>query len=46
MERGEPLRQPTAALVGCGLVAAIGVVGAIAVAGSHGIAPHGIGFTG
>jgi hypothetical protein len=28
------------------LVGVIGVVGAIAVAGGHGIAPNGIGFTG
>jgi membrane associated rhomboid family serine protease len=46
IELAERRRQSTAALVGCALVAAVGVVGAIAVAGSHGIAPHGIGFTG
>jgi membrane associated rhomboid family serine protease len=46
IELAERRRQPNAALVGCILVAAIGVVGAIAVAGSHGIAPNGIGFTG
>jgi len=46
IELAERRRQSTAALVGCALVGAIGVIGAIAVAGSHGIAPHGIGFTG
>jgi membrane associated rhomboid family serine protease len=46
VELAERRRQSTSALIGCGVVAAIGVVGAIAVAGSHGIAPHGIGFTG
>jgi membrane associated rhomboid family serine protease len=45
-ELAERRRQPTAALVGCVLVAVIGIVGAIAVAGGHGIAPNGIGFTG
>jgi membrane associated rhomboid family serine protease len=46
IEFAERRRQPSTALLGCLIVAAIGVVGAIAVAGSHGIAPHGIGFTG
>jgi membrane associated rhomboid family serine protease len=46
VELGERRRQSSSALIGCAVVAIIGVVGAIAVAGSHGIAPHGIGFTG
>ncbi len=46
VELAERRRQGVAALVGCALIGAIGVVGAIAVAGGHGIAPHGIGFTG
>ena len=46
IELGERRRQTTMALLGCGVVAAIGVIGAIAVAGGHGIAPNGIGFTG
>ncbi len=46
VELGERRRQPAAALVGCLLVAAVGVIGAIAVAGGQGIAPNGIGFTG
>jgi membrane associated rhomboid family serine protease len=36
-------RQPVA-VAGCLLVAAISFAGAIAVAGSHGLTPHGIGF--
>ena len=39
-------RLPAAALVGCTLVAVASVVGALAVAGGTGIAPHGISFTG
>ncbi len=46
VEFGERRREPRVALAGCALVGVIGVVGAIAVAGGHGIAPHGIGFTG
>ncbi len=46
IELGERRRQTTMALLGCVVVAAIGVIGAIAVAGGHGIAPNGIGFTG
>src|SRR5436309_1034144 len=37
VELAERRRQPTAALVGCALIGITGVVGAIAVAGSHGI---------
>ncbi len=46
VELGERRRQTTLALLGCVVVAAIGVIGAIAVAGGHGIAPNGIGITG
>jgi membrane associated rhomboid family serine protease len=41
VEVGERRRMPQAALAGCALVGVISVVGAIAVAGSHGIAPNG-----
>jgi membrane associated rhomboid family serine protease len=46
VEVGERRRQTTVALAAIVLIGALGVVGAIAVAGGHGIAPHGIGFTG
>jgi membrane associated rhomboid family serine protease len=46
VEVGERRRQQAVALAGIALIGALGVVGAIAVAGGHGIAPHGIGFTG
>ena len=46
VELGERRRQTTVALAGIVLIGALGVVGAIAVAGGHGIAPNGIGFTG
>jgi len=46
VEVDERRRLPAAALAGCGLLAAVSVVGALAVAGAHGIAPNGIGFTG
>jgi membrane associated rhomboid family serine protease len=36
----------SAALVACGAVAAVSVVGAVAVAGSHGLTPHGLTFGG
>ncbi len=39
---GERRRMPAAAIAGCVLVAALSVVGAIAVAGSAGLAPNGI----
>jgi hypothetical protein len=35
--------QPLA-LLGCLLVAAVSFAGAIAVAGGHGLTPHGVGF--
>jgi membrane associated rhomboid family serine protease len=41
VEVGERRRMQRWALAGCGLVGVISVVGAIAVAGSHGIAPNG-----
>jgi hypothetical protein len=34
------------ALIACAAISALSVYGAIAVAGSHGLAPNGIGFTG
>jgi membrane associated rhomboid family serine protease len=46
VEVGERRRQQAVALAGIALIGALGVVGAIAVAGGHGIAPHGLGFTG
>ncbi len=46
VEVGERRRQRAVALAGIALIGVLGVVGAIAVAGGHGIAPHGIGFTG
>jgi membrane associated rhomboid family serine protease len=44
VEFGERRRQRTAALLGCAAVGAIGVALAIAVAGSHGLTPGGVGF--
>ena len=44
IQLGEKRGSELGALLGCVAVAAVGVVGAIAVAGSNGIAPHGIGF--
>jgi membrane associated rhomboid family serine protease len=46
VELGEHRRMETAALAACLLVAAISVAGAIAVAGSSGLTPNGIGFGG
>jgi membrane associated rhomboid family serine protease len=43
-ELDERRHMRAAALAGCGLVAALSVVGAIAVAGSHGLTPNGIGL--
>jgi membrane associated rhomboid family serine protease len=45
VELDERRRLTGAALAGCALVAVVSVVGALAVAGAHGIAPNGIGFT-
>ncbi len=44
VQLAERRRRPGVALAGCVLVAAAGFAAAIAVAGSHGIAPNGIGF--
>jgi membrane associated rhomboid family serine protease len=44
VELGERRRMTTVALAGCVVVAALSVVGAIAVAGGTGLTPHGIGF--
>jgi membrane associated rhomboid family serine protease len=41
---GERRRMPAAALAGCALVAVISVAAAIAVAGSHGLTPNGLGL--
>ena len=46
VELAERRRQPAAALIGCLVLAAISVAASIAVAGGHGLAPSGIGFTG
>ena len=46
VELDERRRLTGAALAGCALVAAVSVVGALAVAGAHGLAPNGIRFTG
>jgi membrane associated rhomboid family serine protease len=42
VELGERRRMPKAAQAGCVLVGVLSVVGAIAVAGAHGLAPNGI----
>ncbi len=44
VELAERRRVPALALGGCAILAAASVAGAIAVAGSHGLAPNGIGF--
>jgi membrane associated rhomboid family serine protease len=44
VQLGERRRLPAAALAGCALVAVVSVVGAIAVAGSSGLTPSGVGF--
>jgi membrane associated rhomboid family serine protease len=46
VELGERRRLQAVALAGCVAVAVASVAGALAVAGSHGLAPNGIGFTG
>jgi membrane associated rhomboid family serine protease len=46
VEFGERRRLQSVVLVGCLVLAALSVVGALTVAGSHGLTPHGIGFTG
>jgi membrane associated rhomboid family serine protease len=45
VQLAERRRQPALALTGCAVVAALSFAAAIAVAGSHGLTPHGIGFT-
>jgi membrane associated rhomboid family serine protease len=44
VELGERRRMHALVIAGCVAVAALSVVGALAVAGSHGLAPGGIGF--
>jgi membrane associated rhomboid family serine protease len=44
VEVAERRRMPALALLGCAAIAVASIIGAIAVAGSHGLAPHGIGF--
>jgi membrane associated rhomboid family serine protease len=44
VQLGERRRMPAAALAGCALVAVISVAAAIAVAGSHGLTPNGLGL--
>jgi membrane associated rhomboid family serine protease len=46
VEFAERRRQPWVALAGCAVISVLSVVGAVAVASSHGLAPHGIGLTG
>jgi membrane associated rhomboid family serine protease len=46
VELAERRRMPAAARAGCLILAVASIAGAIAVAGSHGIAPNGIGFSG
>jgi membrane associated rhomboid family serine protease len=46
VEIAERRRNQTLALAGCLLVALVSFAGAVAVAGSHGLAPSGIGFHG
>ena len=41
---GERRNMPTAALLGCALVGVVSVIGAVAVAGGHGLTPNGVGF--
>ena len=45
VELDERRRNQPLALAGCLLVGAISVAGAVAVAGSHGLTPHGVGIT-
>jgi membrane associated rhomboid family serine protease len=42
VQLGERRRMPAAALAGCALIGVASVIGAIAVAGSTGLAPHGL----
>jgi membrane associated rhomboid family serine protease len=44
VEFAERRHMERVALSGCALISALSVIGAIAVAGSHGLAPNGIGF--
>jgi membrane associated rhomboid family serine protease len=44
VQLGERRNMEWAALTGCALVAIISIVGALAVAGSHGLTPNGVGF--
>jgi membrane associated rhomboid family serine protease len=46
VEVAERRRMQPLALAGCAAIAVASVAGAIAVAGAHGLAPNGIGFTG
>jgi membrane associated rhomboid family serine protease len=41
---GERRNMRTASLLGCALVGVISIIGAIAVAGGHGLTPNGVGF--
>ncbi|MGO9823107.1 MAG: rhomboid family intramembrane serine protease [Solirubrobacteraceae bacterium] len=44
VQLGERRNMEWAALTGCALVAVVSIIGALAVAGSHGLAPNGINF--
>jgi membrane associated rhomboid family serine protease len=46
VEFSERRRRPAVALIACVVISALSIAGGIAVAGSHGLAPNGIGFTG
>jgi membrane associated rhomboid family serine protease len=45
IELAERRRLPALAVLGCTVIAVVSVAAAIAVAGGHGLAPNGIGFT-
>ena len=45
VEVAERRRMATLALIACGLIGVASVIGALAVAGGHGLTPNGIGFT-
>ncbi len=46
VEFGERRRMQSVVLLGCLAVAVLSVIGALSVAGGHGLTPNGIGFTG
>jgi hypothetical protein len=46
VEFGERRHQQSVVIAGCVAIGVLSVIGAIAVAGAHGLAPNGIGLTG